>query len=101
MRRGYLQKWIVREKLQSQIQLFVDIVSSQYRSLAPNVDAVLAKFKMTIAKMQHHLQSLENVNDRRAFLHIESSVAKMYYPTLALVVRPEIRFNIRNNLHNF
>jgi CRISP-associated protein Cas1 len=25
----------------------------------------------------------------------------MYYPTLALVIKPELRFNTRNNLHNF
>jgi CRISPR/Cas system-associated endonuclease Cas1 len=33
MRREYLQKWVVREKLQSQIQLFVDIVAGIVASI--------------------------------------------------------------------
>ena len=56
MQEEYLQKWIVSEKLQPQIQLFVDIaVAGQYRSLLPNA-ILLTKFKMTIAKMQQQLQ---------------------------------------------
>jgi len=100
MRCEYLQKWVVREKLESQIQLFAEIADGQYKTLAPNA-TVLTKFKMKIAKMQQQLQALNDVHTRRGILHIESSVAKIYYPTLALVVRPELRFNIRNNLHNY
>ena len=56
---------------------------------------------MILAKMQKQSQSLYYVHEQREILHIESSIAKMYYPTLALAIRPELRFNTRNNLHNF
>jgi len=35
------------------------------------------------------------------FFKLQSRVAKMYCPTLALIITPELCFNTRNNLHNF
>jgi CRISPR-associated protein Cas1 len=96
----HLSKWILRQKLESQIQLIKEIVAGKYRHLVPN-DSVLSKYKIAAGKMQAHSRALDSVREQKAILHIESSVAKIYYPTLALVIRPELRFNTRNNLHNF
>jgi CRISP-associated protein Cas1 len=96
----YLRKWIVRQKLESQIQLFKEIVSGRYRTLVSN-DSSLKKFNMAIVKMLTHLQALDRVHTLREILHIESSVSKIYYLTLAPAVKPELHFSTRNNLHNF
>ena len=96
----YLRKWIVKQKLESQILLFREIVAGRYRYLV-NSDSIMAKFNLAISKIQNHLQSMERVHRLRGIIHIESSVAKIYYPTLALILKPELEFNTRNNIRNF
>jgi CRISPR-associated protein Cas1 len=96
----YLRKWIVREKLQSQIQLFKEIISSRYAHLISTEETHL-KFKQAIAKMSQHLDAIERIQDLREILHHESSVSKIYYPTFSLLIRSELQFSTRNNLRNF
>jgi hypothetical protein len=67
----YLRKWIVGQKLESQIQLFNDIIAGKYRHLLSDKETS-NKFRVTIAKMRHQLQSLEHVHDPKAILHAES-----------------------------
>jgi CRISPR/Cas system-associated endonuclease Cas1 len=60
----YLRKWIVKQKIESQIQLFKEIVARQYRHLVLNSYIVL-KFEMAIDKMQTRLQGLERLHTLR------------------------------------
>jgi hypothetical protein len=64
----------LESKQQLQISLFNEIVAGKYRHLLSNKE-ISNKFKMTIAKMQVHLQSLDKVYGQRAILHVESSVS--------------------------
>jgi len=116
-----LRKWIVSDKIQSQIRLFKDLIaepkkfyssfnkkwqvnnnqhSSMNYSLKVSEDAK-KQIKHVIFFMESYLQRLESAHKLREIMKVESDVAKLYYPTFTKVFRPELGFFSRNSHRTF
>jgi CRISPR-associated protein Cas1 len=118
---NYLRKWIVSEKIQSQIQLFRDlslepkryynsynkkwqINNNQHSSMNYSIKVhpeAKEQIKRVIPSMEKHLAILPNSKGLRQIMKIESDVAKLYYPTFAQAFKPELGFYSRNSRRNF
>lgn len=97
----HLRKWVIREKIESQIRLFSKITQGRYRHLITD-DKIINEFSEAIAKMKGNFNAILNrAHTLTQILHHESSIAKIYHPTLNWVIKPELGFMIRNNLRNF
>ncbi|MDE1726091.1 MAG: CRISPR-associated endonuclease Cas1 [Thaumarchaeota archaeon] len=117
----FLRKWILSQKIESQIQLFKEFVTepkkfySEYNkawqisnnqrsgmnySLKANPDAKL-RIRKAIVSMEQAYSLLASVRELREIMKIESDVAKWYYPTFCLLFKSELRFNSRNNARTF
>jgi CRISP-associated protein Cas1 len=117
----YLRKGIVREKIHSQIKFFEELVAepkqyfnsynkkwqvnnNQHASMNYSLkveDAPKERIVSAIPMMQKHLTRLEKVHSLREIVDVESDVAKLYYPNVARLFRPELGFFTRNNRRTF
>lgn len=106
----YLRKWIVSEKIQSQIRFFEELAvepdDDQYTRLS-TVGFVRIPFKVrerirrSLAGMRMHYSKLEAVHTLREIIKIESDAAKLYYPTFVHAFNKELGFNSRNNRRTY
>jgi CRISPR-associated protein Cas1 len=117
----YLRKWIVSEKIASQIQLFKEFVAEPKRvynsynkkwQICNNQTTALnyslkvkpevkEKIRKAISHMEGHYQKLDSAKGLRQIMKVEGDVAKMYYPTFSRVFNPELGFISRNNPSTF
>jgi CRISP-associated protein Cas1 len=117
----YLRKWIVKEKIESQIRLFEELVRepkrfySEYNKkwqVSNNQKSSMnyslripgekkEEITRVLSFMKKHLQKLSESHTLREIMKVESDVAKSYYPTFSSVFRPELRFHSRNSLRTY
>lgn len=117
----YLRKWIVSEKIQSQINLFKDFVAepkrfysnynkawqicnNQTSALSYSLKvkpAVKEKIRKALSHMDKHYEKLDSAKGLRQIMKVESDVSKMYYPTFCQLFKPELGFYSRNNQRTF
>lgn len=117
----YLRKWVVSEKIQSQIDLFKEFVIEQrkiynsYNKAYQTVNnqhssfnysskvkpEIKEKISKSIGHMEKHLSSLDSAHTLREIIKIESDVAKLYYPVFSKLFRSELEFSTRNNQRTF
>lgn len=108
----YLRKWIVSEKIQSQIQLFRELVekprryynsfnrkwqvnNNQFSSMNYSLqiaNAANERIRQILAFMVKHYQKLNAAHSLREIMKIESDIAKTYYPTFTEVFAAELGF---------
>lgn len=117
----YLRKWIVSQKIESQLQLFKDLVaeprryynsynkkwqvnnnqnSSMNYSLKVS-DEAKKRIRRAIGMMELHYQKLNSAHKLREIMKVEADVGKLYYPTFALAFRPELDFQSRNSRRTY
>jgi CRISPR-associated protein Cas1 len=117
----YLRKWVVSEKIQSQINLFKEFVaepkhvyniynkswqvcnnqsSGMNYSLKVRPEAK-EKIRKAIGIMEKHYSRLSSTHELREIIKVESDVAKQYYPTFSELFDPELKFNSRNNARTY
>ena len=117
----FLRKWILSQKIESQIQLFKEIVAEPKKfysehnkawqisnnqrsgmnySLKADPEAK-EKIRKALVAMEKAYSQLDSVHELREIMKVEGDVAKWYYPTFCLLFRPELRFNSRNNARTF
>ncbi len=116
----FLRKWLVTQRIESQIRLFEEFVAEPKRvynsynkawqvcnnqtfmnySLKVKPE-VKAKIRKAISFMKDRFQRLDSAHELREIMKIESNVAKWYYPTFCLLFNPEFAFNSRNNARTF
>jgi CRISPR-associated protein Cas1 len=117
----YLRKWIVSEKIQTQIQLFKEFVeepkryyntfnkkwqinNNQYSSMnySLKVDPESKeKIRRVLAFMERHYERLSFARRLREIMKVESDIAKLYYPTFAGLFKLELGFRSRNSHRTF
>lgn len=116
----FLRKWLVSQKIESQIKLFEEFVAEPkqvYNSYNKawqvcNNQTVMnyslkikpearEKIRDVISLIKQRFQNLSSAHELREIMKVESDVAKLYYPTLSLLVNPELKFNSRNNVRHF
>jgi len=116
----YLRKWIVSEKIHSQIQLFKEFVSEPRRvynsynkkwQICNNQTSmnyslkvkpeVKEKIKKAISLMKQRFSHLDSAHELREIMKVESDVAKLYYPTFSLLFESELGFHSRNSPRTF
>lgn len=117
----YLRKWLVSQKIESQIGLFKEFVAEPKRvynsynkawqvcnnqksgfnyslKIRPEVKE---KIRKVIGVMERHYYRLDSAHELREIMKVETDVAKQYYPTFVELFDPELRFNSRNNPRTF
>ncbi len=117
----YLRKWIISQKIQSQINLFLEFVAEPKKFYSKHNKAwqisnnqitgygyslkvkseVKEKIRLVIIQMKKHHSRLDSAHSLREIMQIESDVAKSYYPTFSLLFNSEFGFHTRNNQRNF
>jgi CRISPR-associated protein Cas1 len=117
----YLRKWIVSEKIQSQIQLFKDMTeqprryynsynkkwqinNNQHSSMNYSIKVhpeAKEQIKRVIPSMERHLALLPKAKGLREIMKVEADVGKLYYPTFALAFKQELGFTSRNSRRTF
>ena len=117
----HLRKWIVSGKIQSQIDLFKELVAEQkiiynsYNKAYQTVNnqhssfnysskvksEIKEKISKSIANMEKHLSLLDSARTLREIIKIESDVAKLYYPIFSKLFREKLEFSTRNNQRTF
>jgi len=117
----YLRKWIVSEKIQSQINLFKEFVAEPKRFYSNYNKAwqicnnqtsglnyslkvkpeVKEKIRKAISNMERHYEKLDSAKELRQIMKVESDVSKMYYPTFCKLFNTELGFYSRNNQRTF
>lgn len=117
----YLRKWIVSEKIESQIRLFKELVAepkrfynsynrkwqvgnNQFSALNYSLKVkpkVKEKIREAISHMERHYRQLDSAKGLRQIMKVESDVSKWYYPTFCELFNPELGFNSRNNQRTF
>ena len=80
-----LRKWIVSERIISQIQLFKEL----------KVDS------KTITKMESSFSRLEYAKGSRQIMKVEDDTGRIYYHMFSKLFKPELGFTTRNSLRNF
>lgn len=117
----FLRKWILSQKIESQIQIFKEIVtppkkfysefnkawqisnnqrSGMNYSLKASAETK-ERIKKAIVSMERVYLQLDSVHELREIMKVEGDVAKWYYPIFCLLFKPELRFNSRNNARTF
>lgn len=117
----YLRKWVVLQKIESQVQLFKDLVaeprryynsfnkkwqinnnqnSSMNYSLMVN-DETKMMIGRAIEMMEVHCQKLPIAHGLREIMKVEADVGKLYYPTFSFAFRPELEFHSRNSRRTY
>ena len=80
-----LRKWIVSQRITSQIQLFKELkVNSKI-----------------ITKMESSFSHLESAKGFRGIMKVEDDIGRIYHHTFSKLFKPELGFNTRNSLRNF
>ncbi len=116
----FLRKWLVFQKIESQIKLFEEFIAEPkqvYNSynkawqVCNNQTAMnyslkvkpeaKEKIRNVILLIKQRFQNLSSAHELREIMKVESDIAKLYYPTLSLLVNPELKFNSRNNVRHF
>lgn len=117
----HLRKWIVSQKIESQIRLFKDLTeepkkyynsynkkwqlnNNQYSSFNYSLKVkpeVKQEIRRVIPFMEKHRALLPNANGLREIMKVEADVGKLYYPTFALAFNPELGFTSRNSRRTF
>lgn len=117
----YLRKWIVSEKIQTQIQLFKELVeepkrfyssfnkkwqvnNNQYSSMNYSLkvgEAEREKIRRALGFMERHYEKLCPAHPLREIMKVESDIAKLDYPTFAAAFKPELGFHSRNSHRTF
>ena len=117
----YLRKWIVKEKIESQIKLFKEFVAEPLRvynnynekwQICNNQSSGLNyslrvkpeakdKIRKAISHMEKHYGRLDSAKELRQIMKVESDVSKLYYPTFCQLFNPELGFYSRNNQRTF
>jgi len=80
-----LRKWIVSERITSQIQLFKEL----------RTDTKI------ITKMEKSFSHLETAKGSRQIMKVEDDIGRIYYHTFSKMFKPELGFTTRNSLRNF
>ena len=116
-----MRKWIVSQKIESQIQLFNELVAipkkyynkynakwqksnNQYSSMNYALrisDNAKQQIQKAIVHMQQHYGILDKAHTLREIMQVEGNVAKSYYPTFALAFNPELGFVSRNSRRTY
>lgn len=117
----YLRKWLVSQKIESQIGLFKEFVAEPKRvynsynkawqicnnqrtgmnySLKVRPEAK-EKIRKAISFMEKHDSRLDSAHELREIMKVESDVAKQYYPTFSELFNPELQFHSRNNARTY
>lgn len=116
-----LRRWIVTEKIQSQIDFFSEFVTEPQRIYNKHNKAWQKvnnqhsgfnnslkvsqenkeRIQNAISKMKNHYQRLDSASSLKEIVQVESNVAKLYYPVFSKLFREEFGFTTRNNLRNF
>ena len=81
----YLSKWIVSQRITSQIELFKELRIDEKK----------------IVKMKSALSRLEYAKGDRQIMKVDGDVGRIYYHTFSTLFNPELGFNTRNSLRNF
>ena len=81
----YLSKWIVSQRIKTQIQLFKELRIDEKK----------------IGKMVSALSRLESAKGTRQIMKVEDDVGRIYYHTFAQLFNSELGFSTRNSLRNF
>jgi CRISP-associated protein Cas1 len=108
----YLRKWIISEKIESQMRLFEELSvepydeNNDYKPNNANHSAripykVRERIRKSLDEMKIHYVKLEAAHSLREIMKIEGDVGELYYPTFAHVFRPELGFNSRNNRRTY
>lgn len=117
----YLRKWIVSQKIESQIRLFRDLTeepkrhynsynkkwqlnNNQYSSFNYSLTVkpqVKREIKRVVPFMERHLAQLPRAKRLREIMKVEADVGKSYYPTFALAFKPKLGFTSRNSRRTF
>lgn len=116
----FLRKWLVSQKIESQIRLFEEFVAEPkqvYNSynkawqICNNQTSMNYSLKIkpeakekigkAIFLMKERFSHLDSAHELREIMKVESDIAKLYYPTFSLLVNPELKFNSRNNVRHF
>ncbi|NMJ87551.1 MAG: CRISPR-associated endonuclease Cas1, partial [Thaumarchaeota archaeon] len=80
-----LRKWIVSERIISQIQLFKEL----------SVDSKI------ITKMKSSFSHLQYAKGSRQIMKVEDDIGRIYYHTFSNLFKPELGFTTSNSLRNF
>ena len=80
----YLSKWIVSQRITSQIELFKELRIDEKK----------------IVKMKSALSRLESAKGSREIMKVEDDIGRIYYHTFSTLFKPELGFT-RNSLRNF
>jgi CRISP-associated protein Cas1 len=117
----YLRKWIVSQKIESQIRLFNEFLSEPKRVYNPynktwqvcnnqrssmNYSLKVSseakeKIQKAISSMEKAYSQLASAHELREIMKVEGDVAKVYYPTFSWLFKSELRFRSRNNARTF
>lgn len=117
----YLRKWLVSQKIESQIGLFKEFVAEPKRvynsynkiwQICNNQKSgfnyslkirpeVKEKIRKAIGVMERQYSRLDSAHELREIMKVESDVAKQYYPTFCHLFDPELGFHSRNNARTF
>ena len=82
----HLRKWVVTQKIESQLQLFREL------SINNNDSSTLRK---AVLNMERHYATLNRAHSLSDIIHVESYVAMSYYPTFAKLFNPKLGFRNR------
>jgi CRISPR-associated protein Cas1 len=113
----YLRKWIVSQKIESQIRLFNDLTgepkryynsynkkwqinNNQHSSFNYSLKVkseVKQEIRRVIPSMEKHLSLLPKARGLREIMKVEADVGKLYYPIFAFAFNPELGFTSRNS----
>ena len=80
-----LRKWIMRERISSQIQLFKEL----------KVDSKI------ISMMEKSFSHLDSAKGSRGIMRVEDDIGRIYYGTFSNLFKPELGFIARNSIRNF
>ena len=116
----YLRKWIVSEKIESQINLFKEFIAEPKRTynsynkkwqICNNQTSmnyslkvkpeVKEKIRNAVFLMKQRFSRLDSAHELREIMKVEGDVAKLYYPTFSLLFNSELGFHSRNNPRTF
>ena len=87
----HLRKWVVSQKIESQIQLFKELIT-KLKLVNNNRARIIGNATLN---MQKHYDKLSNAHSLTEITAVESYVGAWYYPNIARILRPELGFHAR------
>ncbi|MGI0074162.1 MAG: CRISPR-associated endonuclease Cas1 [Nitrosotalea sp.] len=117
----FLRKWLISQRIESQIRLFEEFVAEPKRvynsynrkwQICNNQSSgmnyslkvkpeVKEKIRKIISTMKQRLKGLDSAHELREIMKVESDIAKIYYPNFSLLFDSELGFHSRNNARTF